>query len=146
MTVKLLTEQLLELLSLKGGCTDLSESFHVKMPRFWKSHVAAHLLMAEQGLTGVRCITVALYRALWHAAFHGTYITQKLRSATRLILSSLVESTFFLNEQLHRQSARSCILFMCMINETTDSDRSKNFSMHYKGQINTPLMQLLPGF
>ena len=41
MTVKLLTEQHLEFLSLKGGCTGSSESIHFKMPHCWKSHVAA---------------------------------------------------------------------------------------------------------
>ena len=41
MTVKLLTKHHLELLSLKGGCTGLSESTLVKMPQCWKSHVAA---------------------------------------------------------------------------------------------------------
>ena len=44
MTVKLLTEQHLELLSLKGGCVGSSESIHVKMPHCWKSHVAAQSL------------------------------------------------------------------------------------------------------
>ena len=39
MTLKLLTEYHLEFLSLKGGCTDLSESALVKMPHCWKSHV-----------------------------------------------------------------------------------------------------------
>ena len=48
MSVKLLTEQCLELLSLKGGCTDSSESTYVKMPHCWKSHVMAHL--SEFGL------------------------------------------------------------------------------------------------
>ena len=43
MNIKLLTEHHLEILSLKGGCTGLSESIHVKMPHCWKSHVAAHL-------------------------------------------------------------------------------------------------------
>ena len=43
MTVQLLTECHLEFLSLKVGCTGLSESTHVKMPHCWKSHVAAHL-------------------------------------------------------------------------------------------------------
>ena len=43
MAVKLLSEQYLELLSLKGGCTGLSESIHVKMQHCWKSHVAAQL-------------------------------------------------------------------------------------------------------
>ena len=41
MIVKLLTEQNLEFLSLKGGCTGLSESIHVKMLHCWKSHVTA---------------------------------------------------------------------------------------------------------
>ena len=41
-SVKLLTEDRLEFLSLKGGCTDSSESRRVKMPR-WKSRVAAQI-------------------------------------------------------------------------------------------------------
>ena len=41
MTVKLLTEQHLDILSLTGGCTGSSESIHVKMPHCWKSHVTA---------------------------------------------------------------------------------------------------------
>ena len=41
MTVKLLTEQHLEFLSLKGGYTGWSESKLVNMPHCWKSHVAA---------------------------------------------------------------------------------------------------------
>ena len=43
MTVKLLTEHLLKCLSLKGGCTDSSESTLVKMPHCWKSYVAAYI-------------------------------------------------------------------------------------------------------
>ena len=45
MSVKLLTEHLLECLSLKGGCRGLSESTYVKMPHCWKSHALAHNLM-----------------------------------------------------------------------------------------------------
>ena len=41
MGVKVLIEHLLEVLSLKGGCTCSSESIHVKMPHCWKSHVTA---------------------------------------------------------------------------------------------------------
>ena len=41
MIVKLLTEDHLEFLSLKGGCTGSSESFHVKIPHCWKSRVMA---------------------------------------------------------------------------------------------------------
>ena len=43
MNIKLLAEHHLEFLSLKGSCTGSSESTLVKMPHFWKSHVAAHL-------------------------------------------------------------------------------------------------------
>ena len=44
MSVKLLTEHLLEVLSLKGGCTCSSEWTLVKMPHCWKSHVTAHMV------------------------------------------------------------------------------------------------------
>ena len=46
MTVKLLTEQRLEFLSLKGGCTGSPESTLVKMPHCWKSHVVGHISKA----------------------------------------------------------------------------------------------------
>ena len=44
MTVKLLTEHLLEVLSLTGGYTGSSESTLFKMPQCWKLHDAAHKL------------------------------------------------------------------------------------------------------
>ena len=43
MSVKLLTEQHLEFLSLKGGCTGSSEYIHVKMHYCWKSHVMTQM-------------------------------------------------------------------------------------------------------
>ena len=45
MTVKLLTGHLLEILSLKGGCTGSSVPTLVKMRHCWKSRVAAHFIM-----------------------------------------------------------------------------------------------------
>ena len=45
--VKLLTENHLEFLSSKGGCTGSSESTLVTMPHCWKSHVAAHILLSS---------------------------------------------------------------------------------------------------
>ena len=45
MSVKLLTEQDMEFLSLKGGCTGAHESTLVKMPLCWKSLVTAHILI-----------------------------------------------------------------------------------------------------
>ena len=44
MSVKLLTKQHLEFLSLNGGFTGSTESTLVKMPHFWKSHVTAHII------------------------------------------------------------------------------------------------------
>ena len=50
MTVKLLTEQHLEFLSLKGGCTGSYDPTLVKMPHCWKPHVVAHyIIFAMQG-------------------------------------------------------------------------------------------------
>ena len=48
MIVKLLTEQHLEFLSLKGGCTGSSESTHVKTPHCWKSHALAHMIFQRR--------------------------------------------------------------------------------------------------
>ena len=45
MTLKLLTEHHLDIISLKGGCTGSCESTLVKMTHCWKSHVTAHLFV-----------------------------------------------------------------------------------------------------
>ena len=47
MSVKLLTEQRLELQSLTGGCTGSSESTLVKIPYCWKSHVTAQIFVDD---------------------------------------------------------------------------------------------------
>ena len=44
MIVKLLTENHLEFLSLKGGCRGSSESTLVKMSNCWKSHAGAQIV------------------------------------------------------------------------------------------------------
>ena len=51
MSVKLLTEDHLEFLSLKGGFTGLSESTLVKMPYCWKSHVLAQIISPLSGIS-----------------------------------------------------------------------------------------------
>ena len=48
MSVKLLTGHLLEVLSLKGGCTGLSESTLVKLSNYWKSHATAQFYKSIQ--------------------------------------------------------------------------------------------------
>ena len=45
MIVKLLTEQHLEFISLRGGCLGSPESIHVKMPHCSKLHVTAQVLL-----------------------------------------------------------------------------------------------------
>ena len=47
MNIKLLTEQHLDFLSLKVGCTCSSETTLVKIPHCWKSRVAAQLYLAQ---------------------------------------------------------------------------------------------------
>ena len=47
MTVKLLTEQHLDSLPLKGDYTGSSESTLVKMPHCCKSHIMAHIMMTK---------------------------------------------------------------------------------------------------
>ena len=47
MIVKLLTEHHLKFLSLKRGCRGLSESTHVKIPHYWKSHALAHIIRTK---------------------------------------------------------------------------------------------------
>ena len=47
MIVTLLTEHHLEFLSLKEGCTGLSESTLVKMLHCWKSHALAHFSSSD---------------------------------------------------------------------------------------------------
>ena len=44
MSVKLLTEQYLELLSLKEAVQACTEATLVTMPHCWKSHVTAHFV------------------------------------------------------------------------------------------------------
>ena len=41
MSIELLTK----FVSLKGDCTGLSESIHVKMPHSWGSHVATQMVL-----------------------------------------------------------------------------------------------------
>ena len=51
LSVKLLTEHHLDLLSLKGGCTSSSWSTLVKMPHCWKSRVTAQFLFQARPTT-----------------------------------------------------------------------------------------------
>ena len=50
LSVKLLTEQHLEFLSLKVGCRGSSESTMVKMPHCWKTHATAHIVTCNDSI------------------------------------------------------------------------------------------------
>ena len=56
MIVRLLTEQHLEFLNLKGGCRGSSESTLVKMSHCWKSHALAQFLFVMVGWN-TRCFS-----------------------------------------------------------------------------------------
>ena len=69
MTDKLLTEHHLEFLSFKGDCIGSSESTLVKIPHFWKSHVAVNIFfiiillpMIQEGLLSVLQANVCAMR------------------------------------------------------------------------------------
>ena len=61
MSVKLLTENHLEFLSLKGGYIGLSESIHVKMLHCWKSHVAAQLCSCMENSISLKRVEKLVY-------------------------------------------------------------------------------------
>ena len=53
MSVKLLTEQPLEFLSLKGDWTGSSESTLYKMPHFWKSCPGSFIINSRKRVSSV---------------------------------------------------------------------------------------------
>ena len=59
MTVKLLTGHHLEFLSLKESWTGSPESTLVKIPHFWKSHAAAHIIQQWDLVTNSHNISYA---------------------------------------------------------------------------------------
>ena len=63
MTVKLLTEHHLELLSFKGYCTGSTESTLANMSHCWKSHVAAHMLSTVAQLLTVYGLRAILFKS-----------------------------------------------------------------------------------
>ena len=76
MTVKLLAEQNLEFLSLKGGYIGSSEPTPVKMPQCWKSHVMAHMLLQllKQHLT---CVVNFFYQCSKNMKTYSNFSDQK---------------------------------------------------------------------
>ena len=77
MAVNLLTEQHLEFLSLKGGCTGSSESTHVKMPHCWKSYVVAHLFNQKKMLISES--TTHVYVPTSHAGIQSSLIDMHMQ-------------------------------------------------------------------
>ena len=61
MIVKLLIEQYLEFLSLKGGCRGSFESTHVKMSHCWKSHALALLYSLSSYFYLACCINFLMF-------------------------------------------------------------------------------------
>ena len=83
MSVKLLVEDHLEFLNLKGGSAGSWKSTLVKMPHYWKSHVPAHIVKTQfslslviinkKGLSSIRMVSKIDYLRqhmkcwyLWH--------------------------------------------------------------------------------
>ena len=82
MTVKLLTKDYFEFLSLKGGCKVSSESKLVKIPHCWKSHVAVHLVWS---------IILTLYRTSVHPSIviHWNTVSMARPKLSNMVIPSL---------------------------------------------------------
>ena len=65
MIIKLLTEHHLEFLSLNGGCSGSSESTHVKMSNYLKSHAAAQMSLKRMSVS-VKMGQICWMRTLVH--------------------------------------------------------------------------------
>ena len=81
MSVELLTEHHLEVLSLTGGCTGSAECPLVKMPHCLKSRVAAHIFLFPNQNKVCRHISV-VPRAL-HCGISAILPPMSLRNAPR---------------------------------------------------------------
>ena len=66
-----MTEHHLEFLRLKGGCTDSSESIHVKMPRCWKSHCYTAMFLLQ-----IHTMKIAIFSAVAVLAVVGIAFAQ----------------------------------------------------------------------
>ena len=107
MIVKLLTEHHLEFLSLKGGCTGLSESTLVKMPYCWKSLGATHVIF----ILVVCCIPA-----------HLLYIVQDNARGYQLQLNyEKISINFFV--KLQRGSYMSAPVLLNLLNELGKRDK-----------------------
>ena len=76
MSVKLLNEHRLEFLNLEGGYTCLSESTRVKIPRCWKSHVAAHIITSPPAAAAVASTNQKRTKLMYKASkLHSKQVT-----------------------------------------------------------------------
>ena len=96
MIVKLLTEQRLEFLSLKGGCPGSSESTLFKIPHCWKSRVAAHFIVFSQMYHtgkkslqshGIIVASLLYHHCLRHRTFHPCLIVQRIHGHPHHLLA-----------------------------------------------------------
>ena len=103
MSAKLLTENQLEFLRLKGGCTGPSESTLVKIPHCWKLHVTAHIYLqiSMNVLLGQTSVTAHLIvqTLLVVTPVHATLGTQQL------MCMGNVEVSFENNESPHEKNS-----------------------------------------
>ena len=100
-SIMLLTDQHLGSLSLKGGCTGLSESTHVKIPHCLKSHVTAHMHKYQNLMYCHECIRLGIL-LLVH---FNEKVHQSRRSLWALAMSHL--TSFHLSLMMGRRRKRS---------------------------------------
>ena len=84
MSVKLLTEHLFEVLSLKGGCTGSSESTLVKMPHCWKSYAMAQLLYQVEFTKGLYAFQGQTWMFVWASMGSAILSQQNMLSSSMM--------------------------------------------------------------
>ena len=114
MAVELLTEHHLEFLSLKGGCTGLSESRLVKMPHCLKSHVTAHIWASISCFNSHHCWRICSQKEIQsNAKFFGTLITMLLSVCDNLENSHVRLTKYKIIFSMHADNFNAFFVFCC---------------------------------
>ena len=139
MSVKLLTEQCLELLSFKGGCTGLSEATFVKMSHCWKSRVTADIYFLHKTL-------LEYSNVVWdnYSQYESTELRKIQKEAARIVLGAIkltsLDSLFKetgLENLAQRGKKSKRVLFYKMLNGITPEYISSLASLLLVVQLNT---------
>ena len=130
MSVKLLTEHLLEVLNLTGGCTGSSESTIVKMPHCGKSHVTAQIINTIKNELFTALIASVLLCC--HSSRKCTTLHQEMQIFGPEVIKLFSSSTqlrmiCILLINVKMPTIVGILTFMSRINTTSERLKARNF-------------------